>query len=104
MNRQATKTALTAHIAKNISYDASGHDEEIKCQHCGGVVRPERTYGYWIDHKGVLVDVIMTYLGLASGDISNAIHRILEDVLVEGKPKQDAKVLSDEIWKELFTD
>lgn len=85
-------------IEKEIDYDANRVQEEIKCQHCGKVVRPEYL-SYWIDHRHILAGAIATHLGLRDSD---PVNRVLENEAVTGKPVDDAPVLAKAVLDALF--
>jgi hypothetical protein len=91
-------TELAKVIERNISYDASGHQPEKRCPHCGEVIEKEETCGYWIDHKGTLAQEIANHLGLSSA-FREAIERQLDDVDVTGDAKKDSLVIVKEILK-----
>lgn len=93
-----TKEELVKYIEKEISYDASEAQKEIKCQHCGKIVQPQML-SHWIDHRSALAGNIALQLRLK---VAEDIYDVLTDAYVTGDEETDAKTLADAIWSELF--
>lgn len=89
-------TELAKVIEKEISYDASGHTPEERCPHCGKVIKEESTWGYWIDHRGMLAQAIANHLGLGSA-MREAIDGQLSNATVTGNKKKDSLEIAKEI-------
>lgn len=86
-------TELAKLIEREISYDASGHSPEERCPHCGKVIKEEETWGYWIDHRALLAQAIVDYLGLGSS-LRDAIEEKLGEVGVTGNAKNDSVTIA----------
>jgi hypothetical protein len=83
-------------IEKEISYDASGFTPEKRCPHCNEVIQKQETWGYWIDHRGVLAQAIIDHLGLGSS-MREAMDSKLGEIDVTGNKKKDALTIAQEL-------